>query len=234
MAAMPETIERIKPSIVAVGSYQKTRSPAFAYRGTGFVVADGTLIATNAHVLPENLNVENREALTVVVFGQGGEPQLREAKAVGVDKTHDLALLRISGTPLPALVLDDAGTVREGQTFAFTGFPVATLLGFSAVTHRGMVSAVTPIALPSATAQQLDPKVIRSLRTGTFNVFQLDATAYPGNSGSPLYDIETGRVVGIINMIFVKSTREAALSQPSGISFAVPIRFLTDLLSNPQ
>ncbi len=27
----------------------------------------------------------------------------------------------------------------------------------------------------------------------------LDATAYPGNSGSPLYDPETGEVVGIIH-----------------------------------
>src|ERR1700704_3088497 len=101
VAAMPETIERVKPSIVAIGSYQKTRTPAFAYRGTGFVVADGTLIATNAHVLPDNLSTENRETLAIAVFGQAAEPQLREAKAVGVDKTHDLALLRVSGTPLP-------------------------------------------------------------------------------------------------------------------------------------
>jgi S1-C subfamily serine protease len=97
-----------------------------------------------------------------------------------------------------------------------------------------MVSSITPIALPTATARQLDPRVIRSLRTGTFNVFQLDATAYPGNSGSPLYDMETGRVVGIINMVFVKGTRETVLSQPSGISFAVPARFLAELLGNPQ
>jgi S1-C subfamily serine protease len=49
-----------------------------------------------------------------------------------------------------------------------------------------------------------------------------------------MYDIETGQVVGIINMVFVKGTRETALSQPSGISFAVPVRFLTDLLSTTQ
>jgi serine protease Do len=234
VAAMPDTIERIKPSVVAVGSYQKTRNPPFVYRGTGFAVGDGTLIATNVHVLPGDLNTENRETLTVLTFGKGGEPQLREATVLRVDKAHDLALMRINGAPLPVLALDNARAVREGQTFAFTGFPAANLLGFSPVTHRGMISAVTPIALPSPTAQQLDPKVIRSVRTGSFNVFQLDATAYPGNSGSPMYDIETGQVVGIINMVFVKGTREAALSQPSGISFAVPIRFLTDLLSNPQ
>jgi S1-C subfamily serine protease len=234
MAAMPDTIERIKPSVVAVGSYQKTRSPPFVYRGTGFAVGDGTLVATNVHVLPGSLNAENRETLMILTFAQGGEPQPRDATVLRVDKSHDLALLRISGAPLPVLTLDNADKVREGQTFAFTGFPVANLLGFSPVTHRGMISAVTPIALPSPTAQQLDPKVIRSVRAGSFNIFQLDATAYPGNSGSPMYDIETGQVVGIINMVFVKGTRETALSQPSGISFAVPVRFLTDLLSTPQ
>jgi S1-C subfamily serine protease len=61
-------------------------------------------------------------------------------------------------------------------------------------------------------------------------VFQLDATAYPGNSGSPIYDADTGEVLGIINMVLVKSTREAALSQPSGITYAIPVRHLRALL----
>lgn len=233
-AGMPETIERVKPSIVAVGTYQKTRSPSFACRGTGFVVGNGTLVATNAHVLPEILDTESRETLVVLASAGGGEPQPREAKSLVVDKLHDLALLRITGMPLPALGLHDAGTVREGQNFAFTGFPIGNALGFLPVTHRGMISSVTPIALPSATAQQLDEKVIRRLKGGAFPVFQLDATAYPGNSGSPLYDVDTGQVIGIMNMVFVKGTKEAALSQPSGISFAVPAQFLRELLRKVQ
>ena len=59
------------------------------------------------------------------------------------------------------------------------------------------------------------------MREGTFPIFQLDATAYPGQSGSPLYDGASGEVVGIINMVLVKSTKESALSQPSGISYAI-------------
>ena len=62
-------------------------------------------------------------------------------------------------------------------------------------------------------------------------VFQLDATAFPGNSGSPLYDPATGEVVGILNMVFVKATKESALTQPSGISYAIPSRFLIELLA---
>ena len=48
-----------------------------------------------------------------------------------------------------------------------------------------MISAITPIAIPQARSAELDPKMIRRLTSGTFPVFQLDATAYPGNSGSP-------------------------------------------------
>ena len=230
-AAIPDTIDGVKLSVVAIGSYQRARSPPFVFRGTGFAVADGLVVATNAHVLPESLNKDGGERLTVLTVRKGSDPQAREATVLAVDGAHDLALLRISGAPLPALQLDPSNSVREGQTFAFTGFPVGNVLGFFPVTHRGMISSVAPIALPSGSARQLDQKVIRSLRAGPFDIFQLDATAYPGNSGSPLYDMQTARVVGILNMVFVKSTREAVLSQPSGISFAVPVVFLLELLS---
>jgi len=122
--------------------------------------------------------------------------------------------------------------VREGQPVAFTGFPIGGVLGLSPVTHRGMISAITPIALPGATAQQLNERVIRRLKSGSFDVFQLDATAYPGNSGGPLFELEKGEVIGIINMVFVKGTKEAALTQPSGISFAIPVHFLREMLGN--
>ena len=61
-------------------------------------------------------------------------------------------------------------------------------------------------------------------------VYQLDATAYPGNSGSPLYHASSGEVIGVINKVYVKSTREAVLSDPSAITYAIPIRFLLPLL----
>ena len=67
--------------------------------------------------------------------------------------------------------------------------------------------------------------------TGSFPVLQLDATAYPGNSGSPVYDPESGDVLGIINMVFVKGTKEAALTQPSGITYAIPASHLQALLA---
>jgi S1-C subfamily serine protease len=61
-------------------------------------------------------------------------------------------------------------------------------------------------------------------------VFQLDGTAYPGSSGSPVYDVATGEVIAIINSVLVKATKESALAQPSGITYAIPAHRLADLL----
>ena len=76
---------------------------------------------------------------------------------------------------------------------AFTGFPIGGVMGSTPVTHPAVIAAITPVAIPSAHAQQLDPRVIRRVQAGPFNVFQLDATAYPGNSGSPVYDARAAR-----------------------------------------
>lgn len=230
-SALPETIRRVKPSIVAIGTFDRTRSPAFIMRGTGFVLGDGNLVATNAHVIPELLSATGGESLVARIPSAAEEDatRQRQARLFRVDRDRDLALLRIEGPPLPAISLSQE-TAREGQETIFIGFPIGTVLGLSPVTHRAMISAITPIALPGATARQLTEKVIRRLKSGTFNIYQLDGTAYPGNSGGPLLDAESGEVIGIINMVFVKGTKEAALSQPSGISFAIPVEHLRELL----
>lgn len=229
--SLPDTVARLKPGIVAVGTFQKTRSPPFVFRGTGFAIGDGTLIATAAHVVAEALQVDNRETMMVLAQGQGPrEPQAREAKAIAVDKVHDVALLRIIGAPLPTLTLGNSDGVRDGQAIAFTGFPLGTALGFNPVTHRGIVASQVPAVLPGANAGNLDGRVIQGIKAGSFNLFQLDAITYPGQSGSPLYDASSGEVLGIVNMGLLKGTKDAAVGQPSGISFAVPIQYLQELV----
>ncbi|WP_025041782.1 S1 family peptidase [Nitrosospira briensis] len=224
-----KTIEQVKPSIVGIGTVQMTRSPPVNFLGTGFVLDDGLHVVTNAHVVPEVLDIANKESY-VVITGKGKQPELRVATIVAIDKDHDLALLKISGAALPTMKLGDAEKVREGQDLIFTGFPIGMVLGFYPVTHRAMVSSITPIILPAHNSRQLNAKMIGQLQKSAYAVFQLDGTAYPGSSGSPLYDPETGLVYGVINMVFVKGKKEAALSNPSGITYAIPGNYIRELL----
>jgi serine protease Do len=229
-ADLPTLIAAVKPSVLPVGTFKATDSPRFGFRGTGFVVGDGTLVATNFHVLPEGAELDTGPVMMVMVSRTTESGQLRRARVVATDRSRDLALLRMDGAPLKPLVLDEPGAAREGQSVALVGFPIGGTLGFAPVTHRGIIASITTAALPAATAQQLDPRALVRLREGNYELFQLDATAYPGNSGGPLLDAETGRVLGIVNMVLVKGGRESALSNPTGISYAVPVRHLHDLL----
>jgi serine protease Do len=225
-------IERAKGSVVAVGTYERTRTPSFEFRGTGFAVGDGTLIVTNAHVLPRFVDGSRLETVGIVIPlpGGGQQVQFREAKTLASDTESDLAVLKVGGAPLPALIVGDSDSVKEGQRVLFTGFPIGNALGPFAATHAGMVSAIAPIAIPQGKGADLDPKVVRRLALGEFPIFQLDATAYPGNSGSPLYSPDTGEVIGVVNMVVVKGTKEAVLTQPSGITYAMPAKHLRKLL----
>lgn len=226
-------IEKTKPSILIVGTYKATNSPRFNLRGTGFVVGDGNLAITNAHVLPRPEEPQDGADLVVQVRREG-ELQMRAATVLEVDRLRDLALLRFTGEPAPALALGDSDAVKEGQIIAYTGFPIGGALGFSPVTHRGMVSSITPIVLPAANGQRLSARSIRNVRDGSFDIFQLDGTAYPGNSGGPVFDPETGQVIAVINMVYIRGTRETALSQPSGITYAIPANFIVPLLQRHQ
>lgn len=225
---LADTIRQVKPSVVAVGTYQRTRNPAANLLGTGFAVGDGQHVVTSAHVIPPALDDKHRETLTVFL-PRGDTVEARTVQLVGEDVEHDLAVLRMLDTPLPALELGDDETVQEGQSVAFTGFPAAPALGLYPVTHRGIISAVTPAAVPPPTAGYLNHQMIQRLRQN-YTVFQLDATAYPGNSGSPLYDPATGAVIGVVGSVGVKETKERALQDPSGITYAIPVRFVKDLL----
>lgn len=228
-ADLVQTVARVKPAVVAIGTAQPTRNPTHVFKGTGFAVGDGLTIVTNAHVVPRALEMENKEQL-IILAEVGGQPQIRPARIAMVDVDHDLLVLRVTGDPLPALTVGDSAAVKEGMDVAFTGFPLGMALGMRPVTHRGIVAAITPVATRAQGARNLNAKSIERLKNA-FYVFQLDATAYPGNSGSPLFDPETGVVYGVLNSVFVKGTKENAIKDPSGITYVIPGNFVRDLLS---
>lgn len=225
-AGVPEIVRAARVSVLPIGRLDPLATPRFGFRGTAFVVGDGRQVLTCNHVVPPG------EAAGWVLqqpLPDGGHAWRRLTLGAR-DTDHDLALLTLEGDPLPPLALAADDAPREGLAVLLMGFPIGGVLGFQPVTHRGLVSSIAPLALPAANAAQLREASIAALRRGSFDILQLDATAYPGNSGGPVLDAETGQVIGVVNMVLTKGSREAALSAPSGISYAIPGRWARALL----
>jgi S1-C subfamily serine protease len=236
---LPDLLERITPSVVGVGAAYPLRAPTGGrpprrLMGTGFVVQAGadSYVVTNAHVIPNDLDSDGREQLAIF-SGRGNNSQQRFATVLKNDPQHDLAVLAYEGDRLPAMSLASDDRVRPGERVAFTGFPIGAVLGLYPITHEGIVSAITPVARPADQGRQLDAVQMSRLRA-PFDVYQLDAIAYPGNSGSAVYRSATGEVIGVMNSVFVKESRETLLSAPSGIAYAIPVRHLHALLKDLQ
>ncbi|WP_097111177.1 S1 family peptidase [Arsukibacterium tuosuense] len=222
-----ETLQKIKPSVVAIGISNPTGSPRIRLIGSGFVVSPGNRVVTNYHVIANPLD-ESKLEQYVVLSGHGIVFKVHPIKQQKHAPAFDLALLTIA-EQLPALAVSREPLIAEGSPVAFTGFPITQVLGLYPATHSGIIAAQTPIAIPVDNARNLQASVLRQLDK-PYLVYQLDAVAYPGNSGSPLYRPDNGEVIGIINQVYIKTSREAVLSDPSGISYAIPSQHLLDLM----
>lgn len=227
-AEFVDIVAKIKPSVVGIGIHTPTSRPQNILRGTGFVIGDGHYVVTNAHVLPTELDEKLLQKMAVFI-GSGKEAIVRQAEIVTTSSEYDLAVLKLSGTALPAMKLANEQFKGDGTYVAFTGFPIGAVLGLYPVTHRGIISSTTPTVVPAQTAGQISLKMLKRMRN-PYMAYQLDATAYPGNSGSAMYDMKTGEVLGVINKVFVQTTKEDVISNPSGITYAIPVKYLHQVL----
>jgi S1-C subfamily serine protease len=190
------------------------------------VVGNGKYIVTNYHVVSKELDIRIVQNF-VALSGSGPSPTIHKMEIVAIDPVHDIAILSIDKT-LPALKLANDNLVDAGTSVFFTGFPIGAVLGLYPATHQGIIAAITPDVNPARNANQLTLQMLERLKT-PFMVYQLDATAYPGNSGSPVFNRNNNEVVAIINKVFVSEGKESALTNPSGISYAIPVRDLRKL-----
>lgn len=227
-AEFVDVVTKIKPSVVGIGVHTPTSRPQNILNGTGFVIGDGQYVVTNAHVLPTELDDKLLQKMAVFI-GSGKQAQVRQADIIATSDLYDLAILKVSGSALPAMKLANKEFRADGTYIAFTGFPIGSVLGLYPVTHRGIIASTTPTVVPAQSAEQINLKMLKRMRN-PYLVYQLDATAYPGNSGSAIYDMKTGEVLGVINKVFVQTTKEAVISNPSGITYAIPVKYLHQVL----
>ena len=154
--------------------------------GSGFILTPDGVIMTNAHV------VDDADEVTVKLTDR------REftAKVLGVDKTTDVAVIKIPASGLPYVKIGDPKTTKVGEWVVAIGQP----FGFENTVTSGIVSAKS-----------------RSLPGDSYVPFiQTDAAVNPGNSGGPLFNLR-GEVIGVNSQIFSRS------GGFQGLAFAVPI-----------
>jgi putative serine protease PepD len=156
--------------------------------GTGFVISSDGQIATNAHVVADATKID-------VKFADGSTAS---AKVLGVDRTDDLAVVKVDKAGLTALPLGTSADLRIGEPVVaignaldLTGGPTAT---------EGIVSA-------------LDRTIDTNDGGHLAHLVQTDAAINPGNSGGPLLTLD-GKVIGI---------NSAGSQSAQNIGFAIAI-----------
>lgn len=125
-AGNEDLAKQIKPALVAI--YPAGREGTETGIGTGFVISEDGLIATNFHVIGEGRALR-------VEFPDGTQ---REVTAIHAwDRNRDLAILRVAGSGMPALTLGDSTKVEQGMPAVAMGNP----LGYRFSMVEGMISA---------------------------------------------------------------------------------------------
>jgi S1-C subfamily serine protease len=193
---------KVLPSVVNITS----RTVAFDFfydevpeqgQGSGFIIDKQGHILTNYHVVEGAQQVE-------VTFS---DRKKYKAQIVGLDQSHDLAVIQIKGVNLTPATLADSKTLAVGQKVFAIGNP----FGLSGTMTRGIISSIRPVRGPEG--NYVDEAI------------QTDAAINPGNSGGPLLNAH-GEVIGINTFIF------SQVGQSSGIGFAIPINAAKAVLND--
>jgi len=179
-------------------------------------------------VIP-TIDPTKNESIAVAVPG-GDNSKVYRATPSAINRDADIAVLNFDGPALPPLALAAEDEIREGADVVLLGFPLGSALGLFAAAHRGTIAAITPRIVPAMSSAGLRSKSVQVMRGEPIQLLQLDATTFPGNSGGPLIDLATGRVVGIISLGLTKGNRESAIQYPTGISYAVPVQYIAPLV----
>jgi serine protease Do len=155
-----ELAARLAPSVVQI--QDTARKNIF---GSGVIVSSDGLILTALHVVSDSTKA-------VVILPDGRRLQ---AAGKGIDRDHDLALIKIDAHDLPAVQLSTVSP-KVGQEVMMIGHP----LGLALSVTTGHVNAVN---FKFASKEGL---------------ILTDAVVNHGNSGGPLFTLD-GRVIGILS-----------------------------------
>lgn len=181
-------------------------------------------VLTAAHVLAGG------DAATIMVGFCGPDAARGKFPATvvarGTPDALDLALLRVRGIAAPAVRLPTDDAVWLGQPILVIGFPEGERLGLSG----GIISQLPLSARPNGIpADRPEHRIV------------IDAAAPRGVSGGGVFDVETGRLIGIVQghqtvSVAVKDQAQSyTLKFPvPGATFVVPMAQIRPFLARPE
>jgi putative serine protease PepD len=164
--------------------------------GSGVVFDNRGDVVTNAHV------VDGATSFAVTLSDGARQP----ADLAGIDRKHDLAVIRIPNASIDSASFADSSKVQVGEFSLAIGNP----LGLRTSVTQGIVSSVNR-EVSEGSGVTLAP------------VIQTSAEINPGNSGGALVDL-SGRVIGIPTLAAVDPQVGGAAP---GIGFAIPSNTVT-------
>lgn len=191
---------KVDPAIVNINTTLANGRAA----GTGMLISSTGEILTNNHVIADATSIK------VVIGGTGSS---HDAKVVGYDVSHDVALIQITDSvkDLPTIVFGDPSKVKVGD-------PVA------AIGNAGGVGGTPSASSGSVTA--LDQQVTASDGQGNSEtlegMIQIDAPIQPGDSGGALIN-SNGEIIGMNTAAAGGSGFSFNTPNGSNVGFAIPI-----------
>ncbi len=173
---------------------RQVQTPKREAAGSGVIISADGYIVTNNHV------VDGADELTVTL----NDNKEYSARIIGADKTTDLALIKIDGKNLPAIVVANSDNVKVGEWVLAVGNP----LGLNNTVTAGIVSAKA-----------------RTMGEGVSSMIQTDAAINQGNSGGALVNTR-GELIGINAMIYSQTGSNI------GYGFAIPTTIMNKVVDD--
>ena len=201
--SVADIAKRVGPAVVQIDVTGADGSGA----GSGVVIDKAGYILTNNHVI----SGASDGSIQVIFSNQS----VTEGKVVGRDPSTDLAVLKVTHSPLTVATLGDSGKVAVGDPVVAIGSP----LGLQGTVTTGIVSALDRPVHVSGDGSDTDAVI---------DAIQTDAAINPGNSGGALVAAD-GAVVGINSAIASLGSGGTGQSGSIGLGFAIPINSARDV-----
>lgn len=172
--------------------------------GSGFILTEDGLLATNAHVIKDAKKIEVKISNELGIFNYN-------AKIVLKDSNNDVAILKIDDPKFKGLNSIPYDLIRKseiGENVFTIGFPLNDIMGTNFKVTNGIISSSTGIE-------------------DDVRFYQISVPLQPGNSGGPLFN-KDGNIVGLTT---AKLNSEAAGTSVENVNYAIKSQYLIDILN---